>query len=84
VDLLVLRTPNLLAAFINNCIQIRVSVSGLGTRGVSEEVGEKVNIDGVVFVGGRRLYGGGGNRGRVAKRWGRAPNDVFGQRGSCG
>jgi len=71
-------TPNLLATFVNNYVQMQVSVSGLGTRGVGKEVGEEVDVDGVVFVGGRRLYGGGSDGGRVAKRWGRAPNDVFG------
>ena len=32
--------------------------------------------------GGRRLYSGGGDWGRVTKRWGWAPNDVFGRWGA--
>ncbi len=38
-----------------------------------KEVGEEGEVE-----GGRRLYGGGSDGGRVAERWGRAPNDVFG------
>src|SRR6266705_7140400 len=71
VDVLVLRTPNLLPSFVYNGIQMRVSVSSLEARGFGEEVGE----EGVV-EGGRRLYGGGGDGGRVAERWGWAPNDI--------
>src|SRR6266581_1912748 len=74
VDVLVLRTPNLLTGFVNNCIQMRVSVCNLEARRFGEEVGEEGEIE-----GGRRLYGGGGDGGRVAERWGRAPNDVFGR-----
>ena len=79
VDVLVLRTPDLLTMFVNNSIQMRVSVCNLGAQRFSEEVWEESEVDGVVFVGGgRRLYGGSGDGGRVAKRWGRAPNNVFG------
>jgi len=56
VDVLVLRTPDLLTCFVNNCIQVRVSVSSLEARGFGEEVGEKGEVE-----GGRRLYGGGGD-----------------------
>src|SRR6266704_2293941 len=74
VDVLVLRTPDLLTRFVNNCIQVRVSVSNLEARRFGEEVGEEGEVE-----GGRRLYGGGGDGGRVAERWSRAPNDVFGR-----
>ena len=78
VDVLVLRTPDLLTTFVNNCIQMRVSVSSLGIQGVGKEVGEEVEVDRVGFINGRRrLYSGGGDRGQVVKRWGQAPNDVF-------
>src|SRR6266581_4442492 len=53
---------------------MRVSVGNLEARGFGEEVGEKGEVE-----GGRRLYGGGGDGGRVAERWGRAPNDIFGR-----
>jgi len=46
-----------------------------------EEV--EVDLDGFV-VGGRRLYGGGGDGGRIAERWGWAPNNVFGRRRASG
>src|SRR6266704_3424185 len=74
VDVLVLRTPDVLTRFVNNCIQVWVSVCNLEARGFGEEVGEEGEVE-----GGRRLYGGGGDGGRVAERWGRAPNDVFGR-----
>src|SRR5712691_9845194 len=77
VDVLVLRTPDLLTGFVNNCIQMQVSVCSLEARWFGKEVGEKGEVE-----GGRRLYGGGGDGGRVTKRWGRAPNDVFGQWGA--
>jgi len=77
VDVLVLRTPDLLTRFVNNCIQVRVSVSSLEARGFGEEVGEEGEVE-----GGRRLYGGGGDGGRVAERWGWAPNNVFGRWGA--
>src|SRR6266704_3462105 len=77
MDVLVLRTPDLLTSFVNNCIQMRVSVCNLEARGFGEEVGEEGEVE-----GGRRLYGGGGDGGRVAERWGRAPNDVFGRWGA--
>src|SRR6266705_1610716 len=77
VDVLVLRTPDLLTRFVNNCIQMRVSVSSLEARRFGKEVGEEGEVE-----GGRRLYSGGGDGGRVAKRWGRAPNDIFGRWGA--
>jgi len=49
----------------------------LKARGLGKEVGEEGEVK-----GGRRLYGGGGDGGRVAERWGWAPNDVFGRRGA--
>ena len=63
---------------------MRVSICFFGACGVGKEVGEEVDIDRVVLVvGGRRLYGGGGDGGRVAERRGWASNDVFG-RGRAG
>src|SRR5712691_1468605 len=53
---------------------MRVSVSNLEAQGFGEEGGEEGEVD-----GGRRLYGGGGDGGQVAERWGRAPSDVFGR-----
>jgi len=83
VDVLVLRTPNLLTTFVNNCVQIWVSVCHFSTRGVSEEVWEEVEVDLVDLVDGRsRLYGGGSDGRRVAKGWGWAPNNVFGRWGA--
>src|SRR6266705_279493 len=77
MDVLVLRTPDLLTGFVNNCIQMRVSVCSLEARGFGKEVGEEGKVE-----GGRRLYGGGGDGQRVTERWGRAPNDVFGRWGA--
>src|SRR6266581_1026401 len=45
-----------------------VRVEGVGVEGEGE--------------GGRWPYGGGGDGGRVAERWGRAPNNVFGRWGA--
>src|SRR6266581_8827008 len=56
---------------------MRVSVGNLEARGFGEEVGEESEVE-----GGRRLYGGGGDGGRVAERWGWAPNNVFGRWGA--
>src|SRR6266705_1262194 len=56
---------------------MRVSVGNLEARGFSEEVGEEGEVE-----GGRRLYGGGGDGGWVAERWGWAPNNVFGRWGA--
>src|SRR6266581_2177951 len=77
MDVLVLRTPDLLTGFVNNCVQMRVSVCNVEARGFGEEVGEEGEVE-----GGRRLYGGGGDGGRVTERWGWAPNNVFGRRGA--
>ena len=78
VDVLILRTPNLPSTFVNNCVKMRVSIGRFGTRGIGKEVGEDGRVDLVIVDSGRRLYGGGGEGGRVAKRWGWAPNDIFG------
>jgi len=79
VDVLVLRIPNLLTTFVNNCIQVWVSVSNFGAWGGGEEVWEKGEVDEVGFVvGGRRLYSGGSDGGWVVERWGWALNNVFG------
>src|SRR6266581_878028 len=56
---------------------MRVSVGSLEAQGFGEEVGEEGEVE-----GGRRLYSGGGDGGRVAERWGRAPDDVFGRWGA--
>jgi len=60
-----------------------VTLSSLNTRRRSEEVREEVEVDLEGFVvGGRRLYGGGGDGEWVAERRGRAPNNVFGRWGA--
>src|SRR6266581_521562 len=56
---------------------MRVSIGNLEARGLGEEVWEEGEVE-----GGRRLYGGGGDGGRVAERWSRAPNDIFGRWGA--
>jgi len=69
MDVLVLRTPDLLTVFVNNCIQMRVSVCNFSAWRGSKEVGEEVEIDKVgCVVGGRRLYSSGGDGGRVVER----------------
>jgi len=66
-------------------VEVRVTLSSPHTRWRSEEMGEKVEVDLEGFVvGGRRLYGGGGDGGQVAERRGWAPNDVFRRWGTCG
>ena len=78
MDVLILRTPDLLTMFVNNCIQMWVSISNLGAQGFGKEVWEEGVVDEVGFVdSGRRLYSGGGDRGWVAKRWGWALNNIF-------
>ena len=64
-------------------VKVRVTLSSLDTRRCGKEVRKevKVDLDGFV-VGGRRLYGGGGDGGRVAERRGWAPNNVFGRWGA--
>ena len=82
VHKLFLWTPDLFSTFMKDCIKVRVLLSCLKTRWRSKEIGEEVNIDVVGFVksGGRRLYGGGSDRGQwVAKRWGWALNNIFGR-----
>jgi len=66
VDVLILRTPNLPSTFVNNCVKMQVSIGRFGTRRVGKEVGEEGRVDLVVVNGGRRLYGGGGDGGRVS------------------
>jgi len=79
-----LRAPDILSVAMDDGVEVRVTLSSLDTRRRSEEVRKKVEVDLVDFViGGRRLYGGGGDGGRVAERRGWAPNDVFG-RGRAG
>ena len=76
-----LQTPDVLPVAMDNGVEVRVTLSSLNTRWRSEEVREEVEIDLEGFVGGgRRLYGGGGDGGRITERWGGAPNNVFGRR----
>ena len=70
VDILILRTPDLLTTFVNNCIQMWVSVCCFGTQRFGKEVWEEGVVDKVVVISGRRLYGSGGNGGWVMERWG--------------
>jgi len=78
-----LRAPDFLSVAVDDGVEVRVTLSSLDTRRRSEEVREKGDVDLIDFVvGGRRLYGGGGDGGRVTERRGWAPNNVFGRRGA--
>jgi len=78
-------TPDGFPVAMDDGVEVRVMLSSPHTRRHSEEMREEVEVDLEGFVsGGRRLYGGGGNRGRVAERRGWAPNDVFGRWGTSG
>jgi len=77
-------TPDGFPVAVDDGVKVRVTLSSLNTRRRSEEVREEVEVDLEGFVvGGRRLYGGGGDGGWVAERRGWAPDDVFG-RGRAG
>jgi len=78
VDVFILGAPNFPTSFVYNCIEMRVSVSPFSTCRVSEEVAKDGEVNLVVVDSGRRLYGGGGDGGRVSERWSWAPNDIFG------
>jgi len=79
-----LRAPDFPSLFVKDGVLVQVRLSLVSTRRRSKEVREEVEVDGVDVVdGGRRLYGGGGNRRWVAERWGWAPNNVFGRWGAC-
>ena len=73
-------TPDGVPIAMDDGVEVRVTLSSRDTRWQSEEMREEVEVDLDGFVvGGRRLYGGGGgDRGRVVKRQGWAPNNVFG------
>ena len=74
-----LGAPDVLSVAMDDGVEVRVTLSSLDTRRRSEEVREEVEVDLDGFVvGGRRLYGGGGDRRWVTERWGWAPNHVFG------
>jgi len=74
-------TPDVLPVAMDDGVEVRVTLSSLNTRWHSEEVREEVEIDLEGFVGGgRRLYSGGGDGGRIMERWGGALNNVFGRR----
>jgi len=74
-----LGAPDVFPVVVDDGVEVRVTLSSRDTRRCSEEMREEVEVDLEGFVvGGRRLYGGGGDGGWVAERWGRAPNDVFG------
>ena len=76
--------PDVLSVAMDDGVEVRVTLSSLDTRRRSEEVREKVEVDLVDFVvGRRRLYGGGSDGGRVAERQGWASNDIF-ERGRAG
>ena len=85
VNELVLWAPNLPSLFVEDGVEVWVSRRWVSTRWSSEEVGEEVDVGRIGVVGGgRRLYGGGGDRGWVVERRGWAPNDIFGRRETCG
>jgi len=68
---LVLWAPNFPSIVVDDGVKMRVSGRRVKARRSSEKVRKKIEVEGD-FVGGRRLYGGGGDRGR-------APNNVFGR-----
>jgi len=77
-------TPDGVPVAMDDGVEVRVTLSRHHTRWCSEEVREKVEVDLDGFVvGGRRLYGGGGDGGRIMERRGWAPNDVFGRWEAC-
>jgi len=75
-----LGAPDVLSVAMDDGVEVQVALSSLDTRRRSEEVREEVEVDLECFVvGGRRLYGGGGDGGWVAERRCWAPNNVFGR-----
>ena len=77
--------PDGLPVAVDDGVEVQVTLSSPHTRRCSEEVREEVEVDLDDFVvDGRRLYGGGGDGGRIPERWGWAPNDVFRRWGACG
>ena len=73
VHKLVLWAPNLPSLFVEDGVEVGVSRRWVSAWRRSEKVREKIAVDWVDFIdGGRRLYGGGGDRGWVAERWGQA------------
>jgi len=73
-----LGTPDFVSVVVDDGVEVRVTLSSRNTRWRSEEMREEVKVDLEGFVsGGRRLYGGGGDGGRIVERWGWAPNNVF-------
>jgi len=78
-----LGAPNFPSLFVEDGVLVWVDLSLVSTRQHSEEVREESRVDFVEVVeGGRRLYGGSGDGRWVAKRWGWAPNNVFGRWGA--
>jgi len=72
-------TPDGFPVAVDDGVEVRVMLSSPHTRRRSEEMREEVEVDLEGFVGGgRRLYGGGGDGGRIVERWGWALNNVFG------
>jgi len=68
---LVLWAPNFPSIVVDDGVKMRVSGRWVKAWRSSEKVRKKIEVEGD-FVGGRRLYGGGGDGGR-------APNNVFRQ-----
>jgi len=81
---LVLGAPNFPSVVVEDGVEVRVSRQWVSARRRSEKVRKEVEVVGDFVEGGRRLYGGSGDWGWVAKRWGWAPNDVFGRWGVSG
>ena len=78
-----LRAPDGFPVAMDDGVEVRVTLRSRNTRRCSEEMREEVEVDLDGFViGGKRLYGGGGDGGRIVERWGWAPNNVFGRRGA--
>jgi len=76
---LVLWTPNFPSVFVEDSVKMRVISRWVSARRLGKKVWVKVEVVEDFVDGGRRLYGGGSDWGRVMERWGWAPNDVFGR-----
>jgi len=75
---LILWAPNFPSLFVEDGVEVRVSRRWVSAWWSSKKVWKKVEVVGDFIDRGRRLYGGGSDGQRVAKRQGWAPDDIFG------